>query len=181
MNAGNSDRSVCRCQSIHNNFNLQRLGTKQFQGPSPDAVLATRKFEYTSCLIRQPEIEQFQDESNAPKEAALSEFNPGTPSMRRPVRVKTVLFLLRWSHCRWAEPRLSPSFHPQSFRSDSRSLQGGRPQFSWCCYLSIDLGSPLVDGSWARWDEKAGLQRDAIRSQLKTRSRRKGDRPSHPI
>jgi len=49
--------------------------------------------------------------------------------------------------------------HPQSFMSDFRSLQGGRPQFSRCCNLIIDLGSHLFGGSWARWDEKAGLQR----------------------
>ena len=49
-----------------------------------------------------------------------------------------------------AEPPLSPSFHPQSLLSDGRSLQGGCPRFSRCCYLIIDLGSCLLDGSWAR-------------------------------
>jgi hypothetical protein len=71
-------------------------------------------------------------------------------SMRRPVRVKTFLFLLRWILCLWAEPPLSPSFHPQSFMSDCRSLQGGCPRFNRCCYLVIDLGSYRFDGSWAR-------------------------------
>ena len=62
-----------------------------------------------------------------------------TPSMRRPVRVKIVLFFLSVDPYFLAEPPLSPSFHPQSFMSDFRSLQGGRPQFSRCCYLIIDL------------------------------------------
>ena len=57
-----------------------------------------------------------------------------------------------------AEPPLSPSFHPQSFMSDFRSLQGGRTQFSRCCYLIIDLGSHLLDGSWARtWAQSPDL------------------------
>ena len=34
--------------------------------------------------------------------------------------------------------------------SDFRSVQVGGPRFSRCCYLIIDLGSPLFDGSWAR-------------------------------
>ncbi len=34
--------------------------------------------------------------------------------------------------------------------SDYRSVQVGRSRFSRCCYLIIDLGSPLFDGSWAR-------------------------------
>jgi hypothetical protein len=41
-----------------------------------------------------------------------------SPSMRRPVRVKTFLFLLLWILCLRAEPPLSPSFHPQSVMSD---------------------------------------------------------------
>jgi len=48
------------------------------------------------------------------------------------------------------EPPLSPSFHPQSLMSDFRSLQVGRPRYSRCCDLIIDLGSHLIDGSWAR-------------------------------
>ena len=78
--------------------------------------------------------------------------------MRRPVRVKTVLFFLSVDSYFLAEPPLSPSFHPQSFMSDFRSLQGGRPQFSRCCYLIIDLGSCLFDGSWARtWSQSPDL------------------------
>ena len=73
-----------------------------------------------------------------------------TPSMRRPVRVKTVLFFLSVDSYFLAEPPLWPSFHPQSLLSDFRSLQGGRPQFSRCCCLITDLGSCLLDGSWAR-------------------------------
>jgi len=42
-----------------------------------------------------------------------------------------------------AGPPLSPSFHPHSWWSDFRSVHGGRSQFSRCCYLIIDLCSPL--------------------------------------
>jgi len=49
-----------------------------------------------------------------------------------------------------AEPPLSPSFHPQSVMSDSRSLQGGRTQFSRCCYLIIDLAPIFGRGGGAR-------------------------------
>jgi hypothetical protein len=49
-----------------------------------------------------------------------------------------------------AEPPLSPSFHPQSVLSDSRSLQGGRTQFSRCCYLIIDLAPIFGRGGGAR-------------------------------
>ncbi len=71
--------------------------------------------------------------------------------MRRPVSVKSV-FLLPPCEFLVFEPgrHLSPSFHPHSFLSDFRSVQVGRPHFSRCCYLIIDLGSPLFDGSWAR-------------------------------
>jgi hypothetical protein len=69
--------------------------------------------------------------------------------MRRPVRVKTVLFLLLWILCLRAEPPLSPSFHPHSFVSDCRSVPGGCSRFSRRCYLIIDLCSHLFGGSWA--------------------------------
>jgi hypothetical protein len=36
------------------------------------------------------------------------------------------------------------------FVSDIRSVPGGCSRFSRCCYLIIDLGSPLFEGSWAR-------------------------------
>jgi hypothetical protein len=37
-------------------------------------------------------------------------------------------------------------------------VQVGRPQFSRCCYLRIDLGSHLFDGSWARtWSQSPEL------------------------
>ena len=48
--------------------------------------------------------------------------------------------------CIRAKPPLTPSFHPHSFVSDCRSVQVGRTRFSRCCYLSIDLGSPLSMG-----------------------------------
>jgi hypothetical protein len=50
----------------------------------------------------------------------------------------------------FTEPPLSPSFHPQSLMSADRSLPVGRPRFNRCCDLIIDLGSYLIDGSWAR-------------------------------
>jgi hypothetical protein len=61
-----------------------------------------------------------------------------SPSMRRPVRVKTVLFFLSVDTYFLAEPPLSPSFHPQSSMSDCRSLQVGRPRFSRCCYPIVN-------------------------------------------
>jgi hypothetical protein len=73
-----------------------------------------------------------------------------TPSMRRPVRVKTVFVFTSVDSLPSSRAALSPSFHPQSVLSDSRSLQGGRSQFSRCCYLIIDLGSCLLDGSWGQ-------------------------------
>jgi hypothetical protein len=41
----------------------------------------------------------------------------------------------------FTEPPLSPSFHPQSLLSGCRSLPVGRPRYSGCCDLIIDLGS----------------------------------------
>ncbi len=60
--------------------------------------------------------------------------SPATPSMRRPVCVKSVfLFLFSlsflWIPCIRAGPPLSPSFHPHSWLSDFRSVYGGRCQF----------------------------------------------------
>src|SRR5713101_4452248 len=83
-----------------------------------------------------------------------------TPSMRRPVSVKPIscfplflsssLFLL-FPYCSHrAKPPLSPPFHPHSLLSDCRSVQVGCTRFSRCCYLIIDLYSPLSKGSWAR-------------------------------
>jgi hypothetical protein len=43
-----------------------------------------------------------------------------TPSMRRPVGVKTFLFFLSVVPNLFTEPPLSPSFHPQSLLRDSR-------------------------------------------------------------
>ena len=62
--------------------------------------------------------------------------------MRRPVDVKAHLrFLLSVSLSYSAKPPLSPSFHPHSFVSGLRSVQGGCSRFSRCCYLIIDLFS----------------------------------------
>src|SRR5260370_10256276 len=65
--------------------------------------------------------------------------------MRRPVSVKSV-FLLPPCEFLVFEPgrHLSPSFHLHSLLSDFRSVQVGRPHFSRCCYLIIDLSSYLV-------------------------------------
>src|SRR5216683_3413246 len=74
-----------------------------------------------------------------------------SPSMRRPVSVKPffdAFFLfslfLRFPYCsRRAKPPLSPPFHPHSLLSECRSVQGGCTRPSRCCYLIIDLHSPL--------------------------------------
>ncbi len=76
------------------------------------------------------------------------------PSMRRPVSVKPFLsffslfllsssFLLFPNCSHGAKPPLSPPFHPHSLLSDGRSVQVGCTRFSRCCYLVIDLCSPL--------------------------------------
>src|ERR1700730_1460708 len=53
---------------------------------------------------------------------------------------------------RSSQAALSPSFHPHSWLSDSRSVHGGRSQYSRCCYLIIDLGFRLSmeagPGTW---------------------------------
>ena len=46
-----------------------------------------------------------------------------------------------------AKPPLSPPFHPHSLLSDDRSVQVGCTRFSRCCYLIIDLCSPLAKGT----------------------------------
>src|ERR1700686_577154 len=82
--------------------------------------------------------------------------------MRRPVDVKAhfrFLLPLVWSHS--TEPPLSPSFHPHSFVSDIRSVQGGCSRFSRCCYLRIDLCSHRFCGSWA-----PGLSRSHLDSAV---------------
>ena len=79
--------------------------------------------------------------------------------MRRPVSVKTVFSFSYQGFLSFELGRLCR--HP-SIRtlllSDFRSVQVGRPQFSRCCYLIIDLGFHLFDGSWARiWAQSPGL------------------------
>src|SRR5712664_1125511 len=71
--------------------------------------------------------------------------------MRRPVSVKPLLsffsfffFISSFPNCsHGAKPPLSPPFHPHSLLSDCRSVQVGCTRFSRCCYLVIDLCSPL--------------------------------------
>src|SRR5437899_5190142 len=60
------------------------------------------------------------------------------------------LFLL-FPYCsHGASLPLSPPFHPHSLLSDCRSVQVGCTRFSRCCYLIIDLCSPLFEGNWSR-------------------------------
>src|SRR5487761_1361535 len=83
-----------------------------------------------------------------------------TPSMRRPVSVKTffhfccflsfLFFFFFQIVSLWAKPPLSPPFHPHSLLSDGRSVQVGCTRFSRCCYLIIDLCSPLSKGTGPR-------------------------------
>ena len=74
-----------------------------------------------------------------------------SPSMRRPFDVKAhFFFLLSVSLFPLSEAAPSPSFHPHSFVSDSRSVQVGRTRFSRCCYLIIDLCSHLFGESGPR-------------------------------
>src|ERR1700720_2276411 len=67
-------------------------------------------------------------------------------------------FLSVCSHS--AKPPLSPSFHSHSLLSDFRSVQVGRPHFSRCCYLIIDLGSYLSTGAGP------GLSRSRLNSAV---------------
>jgi hypothetical protein len=53
------------------------------------------------------------------------------------------LFLLFPNCSHRAKPPLSPPFHPHSLLSDGRPVQVGCTRFSRCCYLIIDLYSPL--------------------------------------
>ncbi len=81
------------------------------------------------------------------------------PSMRRPVSVKSVFLLPPCEFLVFEPSRLCR--HP-SIRtlllSDFRSVPVGRPRFSRCCYLIIDLGFPFFDGSWARtWSQSPEL------------------------
>ena len=48
-----------------------------------------------------------------------------------------------------ARPPRSPSFHPHSFVSESRSVLGGCSRFRRCCYLISVLSSHRFCGSWA--------------------------------
>src|SRR5271156_2566016 len=89
-----------------------------------------------------------------------------------------VLFFLSVDPNVFTEPLLSPSFHPQSSLSDSRSLPGGRPRYRRRCDLIIDLGSYRSTGA-GRWDEKAGLRRKKFETRrgwvgklLKTKKQR---------
>jgi hypothetical protein len=73
--------------------------------------------------------------------------NRVSPSMRRPVSVKSVFFppYKSFLHSsRAASVAILPS---ALFLSDFRSVQVGRPHFSRCCYLIIDLGSYLSTGA----------------------------------
>src|SRR5258707_9810891 len=85
-------------------------------------------------------------ENSAQRLMILPSFRPVgvTPSMRRPVSVKSVFLLPPCEFLVFEPSRLCR--HP-SIRtlllSDYRSVQVGRSRFSRCCYLIIDLGSRL--------------------------------------
>jgi hypothetical protein len=70
--------------------------------------------------------------------------------MRRPARVKSVFLL---PSCEFLAFELNRLCRHPSIRtlwlSDFCSVQVGRPHFSRCCYVIIDLGSLLFDESWA--------------------------------
>src|ERR1700675_4579168 len=77
-----------------------------------------------------------------------------SPSMRRPVSVKSVLsfFLSSFLPSSFCSVQIVPlessslCRHPSIrtlFLSDCRSVQVGCTRFSRCCYLIIDLCSPL--------------------------------------
>src|SRR5271166_5757633 len=80
--------------------------------------------------------------------------------MRKPVSVKSFFPFFPFFPFFFFLPCEFLSFEPSrlcrlpSIRtlllSDFRSVPVGRPRFSRCCYLIIDLGSPLFKGSWAR-------------------------------
>jgi hypothetical protein len=54
--------------------------------------------------------------------------------------------------------RLSPSFHPHFFAERFSLGASWASSFQRCCYLIIDLGSYLFDGSWARtWAQSPEL------------------------
>src|ERR671925_604427 len=59
-----------------------------------------------------------------------------TPSMRRPIPVKSFLLFPDFFHFhRPAKPPLSPPFHPHSSGSEVRSVPVGCSRFSRRCYL----------------------------------------------
>ncbi len=78
--------------------------------------------------------------------------------MRRPIRVKQVLWFP--SSGLIGSPSASAAILPSALFCGAifRSVQVGRPPFSRCCSLIIDLGSPLFEGSWARtWSQSPEL------------------------
>ena len=82
-----------------------------------------------------------------------------SPSMRRPVSVKSVFLFSICAFFAFESGRLC--LHPSIrtlWLSDFRSVQVGRPHFSRCCYLRIDLDSHLFDASRARtWAQSPEL------------------------
>ena len=76
--------------------------------------------------------------------------------MRRPVSVKTVFSFSYQRFVSFEPGRLCrhPSIRTLCERL-FRSVQVGRPSFSRCCYLRIDLGSHL-------WDEELGQDLVAV-------------------
>jgi hypothetical protein len=66
--------------------------------------------------------------------------------MRRPVTVKVVLFLPKRESLPLSQAASVAILPSALFVSDDRSVQVGCTRFSRCCYLIIDLGSPLSRG-----------------------------------
>jgi DNA replication protein DnaC len=112
-------------------------------------ILATREHQQNRPERRQTPT--LTHKMATPADAITANSRVVSPSMRRPVSVKpflsfflsSSLFLLFPNCSHRAKPPLSPPFHPHSLLSDCRSVQVGCTRFSRCCYLIIDLYSPL--------------------------------------
>jgi hypothetical protein len=82
-----------------------------------------------------------------------------SPSMRRPVSVKSVFLFLTRGFLRLSRAASVAILPSAPFCGAMvRSVQVGRPPFSRCCYLIIDIASRLFDESWARtWAQSPEL------------------------
>src|ERR671923_499371 len=79
---------------------------------------------------------RFSELGLSPLECAVPRCPPLTPSMRRPIPVKSFLLFPDFFHFpRPAKPPLSPPFHPHASGSEVRSVPVGCSRFSRRCYL----------------------------------------------